>query len=407
MIQLIWAIGCATPQFGGEDLVTGDPWYHQLLSEQAARAADWSPAAAGDLAWHAKRIDDYLYNPLWWPRIGLSGWRAARTARHLLVRLHFDDLSTTEQVHQMWRRYTSGTLAGLLFAWQRGDVAAARHTLGVGLHAVQDFYSHSNWVDDPVRRVTSWSEASPAVRSDLPLYTGGYEHPGRPIHGKLGFGPRRRPGAIDLRPRRFARLPVAPRLVSAAPPGMALDSRWQADVAAQVRGVTDVTGAELFESAVDLAHRDSTAWLAHHERLLIQAGAADFCRAMKTARVSPAARRPQFEGSSGFPFAFSAVGQYPPTTDPEGSWYLRLDLGAGPAASVRWLGPFQDLPQAARLRAPTEWGPRDVSGFAFTRDDEVRAVWLRGAAGSRRVAPHQWADVRLDVEAEVVVHTGW
>ncbi|MDR3658007.1 MAG: hypothetical protein P4L48_20820 [Mycobacterium sp.] len=53
--------------------------------------------------------------------------------------------------------------------------------MGVGLHAIEDFYSHSNWVDDPSRRSSWRSYASPLIagpgdpREALPLYTGGYE----------------------------------------------------------------------------------------------------------------------------------------------------------------------------------------------------------------------------------------
>jgi hypothetical protein len=92
-------------------------------------------------------------------------------------------------VHTMWRRYTSGTLAGLIWAWQNKDVGAARNIVGASLHALEDFYSHSNWLDAPERRTKTYLDLSVADREKVPLFTGSYElpdHRGMLPHGKPG-----------------------------------------------------------------------------------------------------------------------------------------------------------------------------------------------------------------------------
>ena len=83
----------------------------------------------------------------------------------------------------MWRRYLSGTAAGLI--WLGGDVsqpidrrvAMAQNLVGTSLHAIQDFYSHSNWIDDDHLRTQTWFEVDPDLRACLSLWTGSYEQP--------------------------------------------------------------------------------------------------------------------------------------------------------------------------------------------------------------------------------------
>ena len=182
------------PAFGGEDPVAGavpDPndsdkfvagtgWYHELITREAARATGtWAvspenltgenalligPTAADALAWHADYLDSYLYSPLWWfgPTSG-GGWNrflVALMQRDDLAALHFDDLTSTAQVRTVWRRILGGTVAGLVWAAEHDDVAAARHVIGCGLHSIQDFYSHSNWVDTAERRARTWFDAA-------------------------------------------------------------------------------------------------------------------------------------------------------------------------------------------------------------------------------------------------------
>jgi len=130
--------------FSGEDILRGNPWYHQVLTEKAARACGFSEAAIGSLKWHADYIDSYAYNPLWWADGGLNRLKVSLATYDELAKLHFDDLFTTAQVEANWRRILAGTLLGLLWAKEQNDVSAAQNILGVSLHAIQDFYAHSN-----------------------------------------------------------------------------------------------------------------------------------------------------------------------------------------------------------------------------------------------------------------------
>lgn len=181
--------------FGGEDVKDGRPWHHldmtlrALAGDAAADAeveqvvvqgdgAGFTRDAAMSVAWHADYIDSYLYNPVFWLEGGLSTrrFKASLTMFEDLTKLHHDDTFTKDGILDNWTRYTSGTLIGLYWAAENQDVAAAHHLLGIATHAAQDFYSHTNWIDDPVRRSVTWFERSPAERQSLHLYSGAYEH---------------------------------------------------------------------------------------------------------------------------------------------------------------------------------------------------------------------------------------
>lgn len=79
-------------------------------------------------------------------------------ARRLLAHLHFDSLTSTSQIQNVWSRLTQNTQKAMSAA--AADVRAARNPaeryrrmvylavlIGASLHPVQDFYSHSNWVE--------------------------------------------------------------------------------------------------------------------------------------------------------------------------------------------------------------------------------------------------------------------
>ncbi|HYN57016.1 MAG TPA: hypothetical protein VES03_07445, partial [Motilibacterales bacterium] len=189
--------------FGGEDPVNGavrgdatSGWYHELITRDGAAAAAgtarWAvpdlsqgiplgSTAADSIAWHADYLDSYLYNPLWWFNPlnggGLGRLGAALMARPELTKMHFDDLTSTNQIRTMWRRYLGGTVAALVWAAEHNDVDAARNAIGTSLHAMQDFYSHSNWLDSAERRSRTWFEAGKqtvaipglAVRTPRPI----------------------------------------------------------------------------------------------------------------------------------------------------------------------------------------------------------------------------------------------
>ena len=76
--------------FSGEDLLRGNPWYHQLLTERAARACGFDQPAVDTLKWHADYIDSYAYNPLWWADGGISRLKVSLATVDELAKLEGD-----------------------------------------------------------------------------------------------------------------------------------------------------------------------------------------------------------------------------------------------------------------------------------------------------------------------------
>jgi hypothetical protein len=375
------------PMFGGEDPVLGRPWYHEQMTLEAARAAGWSTnegldSAASALAWHADAVDAYNYNPLWWAAGGQRRFRAALRTQSDLIKLHFDDATSTRQIQRIWHRYLGGTLAGLLWAAELDDVAAARNVVGSGLHALQDFYSHSNWVDEPSRRRVTWPAAGPRPgaptdpRDAMHLYTGAYESPQPGTfkhHGK--YAPdcsimRQLPadlmnivchaaspmsnlevcrrwrdcqGGTSVRPGKVAGVPIPAGVVYLEPPGIALDNTWLADIGVQQRDLPDtVSGGELFDRAHELALEHSTVWLKQLDVMMAKANHQSFWTKVKTERraAGHGPDRSQFEDSHRAPFAFLSAGSYPPNPTAEDGWYVRLQIST---ATDRLAGTDADI----------------------------------------------------------------
>lgn len=188
------AVGLAVPSangFGGEDLIEGQPWHHQDITMRALQGDElYEPkvkfgAGADAVAWHADYIDSYLYSPLFLLQgftdtSAVDRTRASLAGYDNLVKLHFDDINTGGSIAATWERYAAGTLAGLYWASEQGDggdVAAGHHILGVSLHAIQDFYAHSTWVNSTERRCETYLQMDPDERRNEPLKTGAYESP--------------------------------------------------------------------------------------------------------------------------------------------------------------------------------------------------------------------------------------
>jgi hypothetical protein len=114
-------------------------------------------------------------------------------------RLHFDSLFTTAEIEAQWATLEANTKAALRkYAADPSVKPGFRPVvlltiLGASLHMVQDFYSHSNWVDEFTRRVPgspvpTWQDVPAAQRAGMQLYTGAYPDgccPGRVDHARL------------------------------------------------------------------------------------------------------------------------------------------------------------------------------------------------------------------------------
>jgi hypothetical protein len=370
--------------FSGDDLLHGSPWYHEEITETAAKAAGFSLEASDALGWHADYVDSYAYNPFWWVLGGLDRLKVNLATKGELAKVHFDDLFSGDSVRYTYRRYFTGTIAGLIWASERNDVSAARNIVGISLHAVQDFYSHSNWVDAPERRGVTWFDVGRTERARLGIWTGSYElphHQGIKPHGTFApscvfldlpavrdlldigceaWSPLTKFPVCELYRLCKEGVSVQPEVLGVtlpndtlflAPAGIALDSPWQSNIAVQVRGLTDITGEQAFRTAVALATRASIQWLAKLEATMTRIGKGAFWEQVKTAPPAAdyqAEREREYEQFDRLPYTFLSVGPYPPDL-PRGlhyadGTYLRVRLrtsgasGAGTDADISLVG---------------------------------------------------------------------
>lgn len=442
--------------FGGEDPLApapdGDNWHHEGLTRRAAARAGWSAEAENAVAFHTDYLDSYLYNPLWWLNVadggGVDRLRVVMSSQADLQKVHFDDLFTTESIGAMWRRYLSGTVCGLLWVARQDvdvdtKVSMAHNLVGVSLHALQDFVSHSNWIDDPIRRPHTWFEAAPTARAGFSLWTGSYEsadHLGVKPHGAyefectiisnlggVGRGLLRvachaaSPLAGSLLCQAVARCDATqpidpPRVGGVDPPdgilfikeGINVDNRWLASVGVRQRGI-ELTGDEAFELAYGLALRTSCQWLHVLDHAMERAGLGGFWLEVKTKGTTPDRYTKDvgpWERLDQLPYRFISTGPYPPVLDPadSGHWYLRLSVAT---ADVSGAGTNADLVafvDDARLQ-PLDLGPKPagtvVDGLLGFDDHErgVEAAYYLGpfATLPKRIAILNDAPTTLDV----------
>jgi hypothetical protein len=102
--------------------------------------------------------------------------------RATLEKLHFDNLFDEDQVRNYWAILIRNLKSSTERAAEDNDQMSMLVTLGIGLHAVQDFYSHSNWAElHPPRdkgefRADTFlaAMASPAKVSIKGVHTGKY-----------------------------------------------------------------------------------------------------------------------------------------------------------------------------------------------------------------------------------------
>jgi hypothetical protein len=91
-------------------------------------------------------------------------------AKAELAKLHFDCLLNAKEIDNYWKTLAANTRAEVkrVVAGYKGanDVEKAKKiktfliVLGISLHAVQDFYSHSNWVETHKRPTTHYETAT-------------------------------------------------------------------------------------------------------------------------------------------------------------------------------------------------------------------------------------------------------
>lgn len=377
--------------FGGENLLEGE-FYHETISKEASRAVGFLDESSAEIAWHTDYTDSYIYNPKFWVETFPDNRRfiAAMSIRDSLKKLHFDDLFDSVDIMTARYRYLRGCLVGLHWAAEVyadpslapsvDPVGAAHNVLGVTLHALQDFYSHSNWIDESTRRNKIFCEMLPAENIwNTHLYTGYYEKEktakahGKPliictlsqidscIDSVLSFycsglltgasasdickeydgcdDARSADGGgiwVDLKD-----FPVYYK------PGINLDNKWQAKFGVQVRGISnDLKGEDAFEIAKELATEESKEWLKTAGKIVRDWGYSDFWDHVQKRRpLKP--RENQFEKFDHFPFQFITAGGDFQRNSTEG-YYLRVTLatshesGAGTDADISLIACWDD-----------------------------------------------------------------
>lgn len=112
-------------------------------------------------------------------------------------KLHFDNLFNTQQVRNQWGHFTVNTRNAVQQATRSKDPVKLLAVMGISLHAVQDFYTHSNWVEthpatSSSYRTDTWFSSPITATSNI--YTGlatsykGTPPVGHPQHGGYDSG---------------------------------------------------------------------------------------------------------------------------------------------------------------------------------------------------------------------------
>lgn len=388
--------------FGGEKPLGPAPdganWHHEGLTRQALAA--WSPEARNAVAFHADYLDSYMYNPLWWADIPNGGGpgrlKVSLSTQSQMAKLHCDDLFDFDSVDRTIRRYLSGTVCGLIWARDadlplRERISCAHNVIGVSLHAIQDFYSHSNWIDIAWRRERTWFDLFPEDRRYDWVYTGHYEAPeqfGIKPHGtyqlecgllRIGFvqealeiachaaSPLSGSSMCEAFRRCRDAQPVAiplvegfalPEGIGYASVGINLDSRWQAPLGVRGRGADmkpPMEPAEAFRTVYELAARASRQWMDMLESTMRAMGYGDFWNQITTTGVSDAQYKTDtapFERMDLLPYQFLTAGPYPPPPNDADQWYLRLLIKTANTPNAGTNAPIVPV-----IRTPDSAGP--------------------------------------------------
>jgi hypothetical protein len=105
----------------------------------------------------------------------------SRERRAVLEKLHFDNLFTTAQVDDYWAFLTNNLKTAAENAAREDDKLEMLVIIGIGLHAVQDFYAHSNWIEthprtgaEPYRSDTYLGSNATSPIAVTAIHTGKY-----------------------------------------------------------------------------------------------------------------------------------------------------------------------------------------------------------------------------------------
>lgn len=102
-----------------------------------------------------------------------------------LEKLHFDNLFTTAEINNNWGWLINNLKIATQKAAKEDKPLDMLAIIGIGLHATQDFYTHSNWVETHPRFPDGAFQMATFLSSPIPtqnLFTGKY-----PADRKIGF----------------------------------------------------------------------------------------------------------------------------------------------------------------------------------------------------------------------------
>jgi hypothetical protein len=208
VIAIGFALGLCLSPAPAQAFDTGP---HADLTRDALRSEGFGRAAA-DVGMIDNWFVDYYTNPdknpysghasalIGWTRLGLQHERWLNVWVEGARRMHFDseahlpgmpNLSTTAGIDKEWQRLMFLTRQWVRYAGRQQDPVQVMAVLGISLHTVQDFYAHSNWVEDPapvygrggpglasldVGDTPTWFDVPPEKRAQLvdkrAVYTG-------------------------------------------------------------------------------------------------------------------------------------------------------------------------------------------------------------------------------------------
>ena len=159
-LTIITALGLSAVPAGAFD--TGP---HASITIDATMRAGFNRNAANALQVENWLTDYYTSTPT----IGSA-------AQCDLEKLHFDDVFSDVDVSNYWKTFTANSRAAIQQSEKDGDIVEFYVALGIALHVVQDFYTHSNWVEQNGAagqyKTSSWFDQTPPTG----VFTGWYKN---------------------------------------------------------------------------------------------------------------------------------------------------------------------------------------------------------------------------------------
>ena len=187
--------------FSGASLKTFafDTWWHAECTRKAMVANGFSADAR-----LATQVSNYLTD--FFPAYNIANEKLASAGLSRLQLngdlsyeyMHFDAVYTTADIEQNWKLFFDNTVRALKKYAASTDVKPGFrlpvlfNIIGASLHTIQDFYSHSNWVNLYTSMQQSpvpiWYDVDAKARKKLDLFTGAYpdgSSRGHKNHGDL------------------------------------------------------------------------------------------------------------------------------------------------------------------------------------------------------------------------------